>query len=134
MCCAYWALFSAARSLCMSICFSLTRSHILNGAMPMAERGMRTQIQLAILFIQARPFVSSQIYRRSGFSTGHVVIWLNGLAARYAPDRRAQRLDLRRRLGSAVGDDLFENPDALLELVAARCILRGFFGGVERFD
>src|SRR4051794_5823173 len=67
ICCAYCALFSAARSLCARICFSLTRSHILNGAMPIAARGMRTQIQLAMLFIPERPFVSSQIYRRSSW-------------------------------------------------------------------
>src|SRR5437868_7262240 len=51
VCCAYCALFSAARLVWASICFSLIRIHILNGAMPIAAKGMSTQIQLAILFM-----------------------------------------------------------------------------------
>ena len=40
------ALLGREVALRPSICFSLTRSHILNGAMPIAARGIRTQIQL----------------------------------------------------------------------------------------
>jgi len=50
-CWAYCALFSAASPVCAVICFSLILIHILNGAMPIAARGMSTQIQLATLFM-----------------------------------------------------------------------------------
>src|SRR5437879_639404 len=41
----------------------------------------------------------------------------------------SQRFDLRRCLGAAVGDDLFQDPHALFQLHRARCILRSFFRG-----
>src|SRR5438067_4168708 len=52
-------------------------------------------------------------------STGEV-LRLSGLAAANTPHRIAQRLDLRRGLRAAVGDDLLEHSDPLLKLMRAR--------------
>ena len=56
-----------------------------------------------------------------------------GLAADLAR-RTAKRLDLRRGLRTAVGDDLFQHPDALFQLGIAGCILSSLLGGEARLD
>src|SRR5436190_15339189 len=65
-------------------------------------------------------------------SSASLVGWFD-LAAD-PPRWRAQGFDLRRGLDAAIGDDLFEHLDALLELVAARGILGGFLGGEPGLD
>jgi hypothetical protein len=61
-----------------------------------------------------------------------------GFASRFglAPEARrllSERLDLRSRLRTAVGDDLLEHTDPLFELARVGSILRRFFGGIVRF-
>src|SRR6476660_437665 len=133
MCWAYWALFSAARSLWELICFSLTRSHILKGAMPIAASGIRTQTHSAGLPIQPPPnrYDANVVFRRqrsSGRTFGRHFLLRD--PARCA----AQRLDLRRRLCAVVGHDLLQHAHARLELMAARRILSGLLRGHTRFD
>src|SRR6185369_10013253 len=65
-CCAYCALFSAARLDWASICFSLMRIHIRNGAIAIAASGISTQIQVAGLSIQRAPSLALRYIVEAG--------------------------------------------------------------------
>src|SRR4051812_1998080 len=67
---------------------------------------------------------------RSAFDSSSAAGWFS-----FATDaRRPERLDLRGRLSTAIGHDLLENPDPLLELSRAGRILRSLLGGIQRLD
>ncbi len=59
---------------------------------------------------------------------------LLGLGLEAGRRQVAQRLDLGRGFHSAVGDDLFQNPDARLELGIAGGILSGLLDRNLRLD
>jgi hypothetical protein len=46
----------------------------------------------------------------------------------------AQGLDLCSSVNSAIRNDLFDHPEALLDLAGPRRILRSLFSGIHRFD
>src|SRR5437763_8154726 len=82
MCWAYCALFSAARLLWLVICFSLMRSHILNGTMRIAVTGISTQIQLDGSSHIRLPFLLSDYLGCCGVrSSRGRVDWPGNLAA-----------------------------------------------------
>src|SRR4051794_38069820 len=110
------------------------RIHILNGAIPMAARGMSTQIQLAMSFIdQCVPFSRVRILWCPARGSTRRVADGNRLAACPAW-RLAKSLDLRCGLGTTVGHDLLQDSHAFFEFMAAGRILRGLLGGMQSLN
>ena len=127
------ARFLGREVLWASICFSLILNHILNGTIPIAARGIRTQIQLAIrIHVSKVPFPPS----RSRMScTATLAFKPRRSQQARLPCRETataaprKRLDLRSRLSPAVGDDLLEHPYPRARTHGrARSILGGLFG------